>query len=80
MYYLQKHLENYNQLLNNEDTKKRRAENFGWAFDGFEAGTLKTQKVVLVAEDNMLDLLETDEEVALYNMRKRMRNTPLFCT
>ena len=54
LYYIRKHLENYNELLNNEDTKKRRAEHYGWAFDGFEAGTLKKQKI-LVAEDNMPD-------------------------
>jgi hypothetical protein len=41
LYYIQKHLENYNQLLDDEKSKKRRAEHFGWAFDGFEAGTLK---------------------------------------
>ncbi|KAK5667079.1 hypothetical protein QVD99_006295 [Batrachochytrium dendrobatidis] len=76
MYYIQKHLEHYNQLLNDENTKKRRAEHTGWAFDEFEAGTLK--QMVLVAEDNMRDLLETDEEIAMYDMRKRMRNTPLF--
>jgi hypothetical protein len=77
LYYVQKHLENYNQLLDDEKSKKRRAEHFGWAFDGFEAGTLKKQKI-LVAEDNMRDLLETAEEVALYDMGKRMLNTPLF--
>ena len=32
----------------------------------------------MVAEDNMLDLLETDEEIALYEMSKRMQATPLF--
>ena len=70
-------MENYDQLLNDEKSKKRRAENFGWAFDGFEAGTLKKQKI-LVGEDNMRDLLETAEEVALYDMKKRMLDTPLF--
>ena len=77
LYYVQKHLEHYNQLLNSEDTKKRRAEHFGWAFDGFEAGSLKKQKIV-VAEDNMRDLLETEEEIVMYDMNKRLRDTPLF--
>ena len=77
LYYIQKHLDNYNKLLNSEDTNKRRAEHYGWAFDGFEAGILKKQKI-LVAEDNMRDLLETAEEVILYDMRKRMLQTPLF--
>ena len=80
MYYIQKHLENYNQLLNDEKSKKRKkpkTEFVGWAFDGFEAGSLKKQKR-LVAEDNMRDLLETPEEVALYDMKKRMLDTPLF--
>jgi hypothetical protein len=31
-----------------------------------------------VAEDNKRDLLEAVEEFALYDMRKRMLNTPLF--
>ena len=77
LYHIQKHLDNYNKLLDSEVSKKRRAEHFGWAFDGFEAGVLKNQKI-LVAEDNMRDLLETPEEVALYDMKKRMLNTPLF--
>jgi len=38
---------------------------------------LKKQKLLL-AEDNMRDLLETAEEVAMYDMGKRMLNTPLF--
>jgi hypothetical protein len=77
LYYVQKHFENYNQLLKSEDSEKRRAEHFGWAFDGFEAGSLKKQKMA-VAEDNMRDLLETDEEIAIYDMNKRLRDTPLF--
>ncbi|KAI8901828.1 hypothetical protein BC833DRAFT_519061, partial [Globomyces pollinis-pini] len=47
MFYIKKHLENYNRLLNDEVFKKRRAENFGWAFDGFEAGILKKQKILV---------------------------------
>lgn len=76
LYYIQKHMENYNQLLKDETVKKRRAEDFAWAFDGFVAGSLKKQK--LLVEDNMRDLLENDEEIALYDMNKRMRDTPLF--
>jgi hypothetical protein len=68
---------NYNNLLNDEKATKRKAENIGWAFDGFEAGSLKKQRV-MIAEDNMRDLLETDEEIAMYDMNKRMRDTPLF--
>jgi L-arabinose isomerase len=70
-------LDHYNQLLKSEDTKKRRAEHFGWAFDRFEAGSLKKQKMT-VAEDNKRDLLETDEEIVIYDMNKRLRDTPLF--
>ena len=77
LYYVQEHLDHYNQLLNSEDINKRRAEHFGWAFDGFEAGSLKKQKNV-VAEDNMRDLLETDEEIVIYDMNKRLGDTPLF--
>jgi hypothetical protein len=77
LYYIQKHLVNYNKLLNDEKSTKRKAENIGWAFDGFEAGSLKKERV-MIAEDNMRDLLETDEEIAMYDMNKRMRDTPLF--
>ena len=77
LYYVQKHLDHYNQLLNSKDTKKRREEHFGWAFDGFESDSLKKQKLA-VAEDNMRDLLETDEEIAIYDMNKRLRHTTLF--
>ncbi len=31
-----------------------------------------------MAEDNMRDLLETAEEIALYDMKKRMLDTSLF--
>ena len=64
-------------MLNNEKITKPRAEHFGYAFDGFEAGSLKKQKMAL-AEDNMRDLLETDEEIAMYDMNKKLRDTPLF--
>ena len=77
IYYIRKHLNYYNQLLLDEQTLKRKAEDFNWVFDGFAAGSLKKYRVSQ-AEDNMLDLLETDEEVALYNMRQRLRMTPLF--
>jgi hypothetical protein len=72
-----KHLYHYDQLLKNECKNKRRAETAEWAFDHFEAGTLKKFRV-MEGEDNMYDLLETNEEIALYDMTKRMRNTPLF--
>lgn len=77
LYYIRKHLYHYDQLLRDKDTKKRRAEDFGWAFDRFEAGSLKKQRF-MEAEDNMRDLLETNEEIALYDMTKKIRNTPLF--
>jgi hypothetical protein len=77
LYYIRKHLQNYNQLLQDEVKRKRRAENFAWAFDGFEAGTLKKQRFA-EPEDNMRDMLETNEELALYDMRRRLRHTPLF--
>ena len=67
----------YIQLILDERTLKRKADNFNWVFDGFEAGSLKKYRVSQ-AEDNMRDLLETDEKVALYNMRQRLRMTPLF--
>jgi hypothetical protein len=77
IYYIRKHLNYYNQLLLNEGKLKRKADVFNLVFDGFEAGVLKKYRVSQ-AEDNMRDLLETDEEVALYNMRQRLRMTPLF--
>ena len=44
LYYIQKHMENYNLLLKNEKASKRRAEDYAWAFDRFEAGSLKKTK------------------------------------
>jgi hypothetical protein len=77
IYYIRKHLKYYNQLLLDERSLKRKADDFNWVFDGFEAGSLKKYRVSQ-AEDNMSDLLETEEEVALYDMRQRLRMTPLF--
>jgi hypothetical protein len=77
IYYIRKHLYHYDRLLQDEHKKKRRAETAEWAFDHFEAGTLKKVRV-MEGEDNMYDVLETNEEMALYDMTKRMRNTPLF--
>lgn len=78
IYYIRKHFEYYNELLRNEGkTKKRKSGDVGWAFDGFEAGFLKKQRIGDV-EDNMLDMLETEEEIALYSMSKRLNHTPLF--
>jgi hypothetical protein len=76
-YYIRKHLYHYNRLLYDEWKNKRRAETAEWAFDRFEAGTLKKSRLI-EGEDNMYDVPETKEEIALYDMTKRMRNTPLF--
>ncbi len=77
MYYIRKHFYRYDKLLRDEDSKKRRAENASWAFDGFEAGILKKVRYA-EPEDSMRDVLETREEIALYDMAKRLGNTPLF--
>jgi hypothetical protein len=53
------------------------AEDFRRAFDSFEAGSLKKQRL-MEAENNMGDLLETNEKIDFYDMTKRLRNTPLF--
>ncbi|KAJ3301426.1 hypothetical protein HDV03_000850 [Kappamyces sp. JEL0829] len=81
LYYLRKHLARYNQMMLDEDSQKdslkRKAdEDANWAFGDFKAGRLK--KMRLAAEDNMRDLIEDEEELILYDMRKRMENTPLF--
>lgn len=78
LYYLRKHLARYSQMLIAEKSQKRKAEDvdFSWAFGDLEAGRLK--KMRLVAEDNMRDLIDDEEELILYDMRKRMENTPLF--
>ncbi|KAJ3299643.1 hypothetical protein HDV03_002886 [Kappamyces sp. JEL0829] len=77
IFYLRKHLERYNRMLHDEFSKKRKAfDDCSWAFDGFAAGRLK--KFRLEVEDNMRDLIEDEEELRLYDMRKRMENTPLF--
>jgi hypothetical protein len=79
LFHIRKHLERYNQMICDEGTNimKRKSEGFNWAFDGISAGFLKKQKV-LEAEDNLRDLLETDEEIAAYDMKKRIQQTPLF--
>ena len=77
LYYIWKHCYNYNQLLQEEHTKKRRADHADWAFDGFKAGSLKKSRYS-GPEDNMRDVLETEEEIALYDMTKRLRNTPVL--
>ena len=76
LYYIQKHLESYNNLLDEENLNNHRSNHFNWAFDGFEAGSMKKQKVS-AAEDNMPDLLN-EEEAVIYDMRQRLRETPLF--
>ena len=76
IYHIRQHISNYDQLLRDEHTKKRKADHFRWAFNGLDAGVLKKYK--MVEEDNMRDLLETDEELALYDMKKRLLDTPLF--
>ncbi|KAJ3362875.1 hypothetical protein HDU91_003220, partial [Kappamyces sp. JEL0680] len=81
LYYLRKHLTQYNQMLLDEDSQKnsqkRKADDdFNWAFGDVKAGRLK--KFRLAVEDNMRDLIEDEEELILYDMRKRMENTPMF--
>ncbi|KAJ3352236.1 hypothetical protein HDU91_006024 [Kappamyces sp. JEL0680] len=83
LHYLREHLARYNQILTEETPKKRKADepdfddaDACWAFGDFKAGRLK--KMRLVAEDNMRDLIEDEEELRFYDMRKRMENTPLF--
>ena len=75
MYYIRQHLKSYNLLLRDGG----RSSEVGWAFDGLEAGRLKRQRSV-ASDDNMLDVLETGEDIAMYNMSKRFRMTPLFET
>jgi hypothetical protein len=65
----------YNLLLRDGG----RSSEVGWAFDGLEAGRLKRQRSV-APDDNMFDVLETGEDIAMYNMSKRFRMTPLFET
>ncbi|KAI8908941.1 hypothetical protein EDD86DRAFT_198578 [Gorgonomyces haynaldii] len=78
LYYIRKYIEDYHNLLVQESKSgKRHAEDeVHWAYGELESGRLK--KVRIDVEDNMLDVLETPEEIALYEMRKRMMMTPLF--
>ncbi|KAI8905206.1 hypothetical protein EDD86DRAFT_212452 [Gorgonomyces haynaldii] len=81
LHYIRKHIKKYNDLLLSEYSGRKRktavaSEPQNWAFGEFESGRLK--KVRIDVEDNMLDVLETPEEIALYEMRKRMMMTPLF--
>jgi hypothetical protein len=79
LHHIRKHIEKYDSILKNEITKKRKAGKgeFEWAFDGLEAGMLKRPNV-FAAEDNMLDVLESESEIRMYEMTKRMKYTPLF--
>ncbi len=52
IYYIRKHLYQYDLLLLDEYKNKRRAESAEWAFDHFEAGTLEKLRV-MEGEDNM---------------------------
>jgi hypothetical protein len=77
LFYVRAHLAHYNQVLRDEVKKKRKAtDNFNFAFGTVEAGSLKKMK--MEDEDNMLDVLESDEEIAMYEMRKRIGNTPFL--
>jgi hypothetical protein len=74
------HMEQYDILLNatnigNTLPKKSKIKT-SWAFDGLNVGHLKIQS--FCGEDNMIDVLENDEEVRMYAMLKRMRQTPMF--
>jgi hypothetical protein len=77
IHYIRKHFSRYNQLLQDERSKKSEPERADWAFGGFEAGSLKKFRIA-EGEDNMRDLLETDEEILLYDMSRRMKNTPVL--
>ncbi|KAJ3003718.1 UNVERIFIED_CONTAM: hypothetical protein HDU68_005547 [Siphonaria sp. JEL0065] len=79
LHHIRKHLELYDSLLNDEIAKKRKAgsDEIAWAFDRLQAGVLKRQKVS-VGEDNMYDVLESESEVRMYEMMKRMKDTPIF--
>ncbi|KAJ3296597.1 hypothetical protein HDU79_006220 [Rhizoclosmatium sp. JEL0117] len=77
LHHIRMHMKAYDALLKAERATKRKAEAVRLVFDGLEAGFIKKQRVE-VAEDNMVDLLDTEEEVRMYEISKRMKQTPLF--
>ncbi|KAJ3296601.1 hypothetical protein HDU79_006224 [Rhizoclosmatium sp. JEL0117] len=77
LHHIRMHVKAYDALLKAERVTKRKAEAVQLVFDGLEAGFMKKQRVE-VAEDNMVDLLDTEEEVHMYEISKRMKQTPLF--
>jgi hypothetical protein len=81
LHHIHHHMEQYDILLKakkkgNTVPKKSKIKTL-WAFDGLDVGHLKIQRVNC-GEDNMIDVLENDEEVRMYSMHKRMRQTPMF--
>ncbi|KAI9312295.1 hypothetical protein BDR26DRAFT_888142 [Obelidium mucronatum] len=77
LHYIRKHMAKYHELLKVQRLSGGSTDSAEWAFGDLQSGFLKKQRRE-VGEDNMLDLLETDEEIRLYEMHKRMRQTPLF--
>ena len=86
IHYIKKHLQFYSKILqdegglrrkSSEGGKKRKSSDFSLAFDKFEAGKLKKSKITL-SEDNMRDMLETDEERALYDVHMKLKGSSFF--
>ena len=80
MFYIHKHQSFYNQILLEEfkDSKlrmKRSPEDYSQAF-GLASGTLKKARMYSNAADNVMDFCETEEDLVLHNMRRRLLQTP----
>ncbi|KAH9092365.1 hypothetical protein LEN26_018467 [Aphanomyces euteiches] len=81
LYYMRKHCNYVNSCIQDQALSMR---NVGHVtprdphvvFGSIPAGTL--EKYSVEYDDNMADVLETDEEIRLYEMAKRLRNTTAF--
>ncbi|CAK4100307.1 unnamed protein product [Aphanomyces euteiches] len=80
LYYLRKHCNYVNSCLQDEDVQSSNVSHATpdphVVFGMIPAGRL--EKYIVEYEDNMADVLETDEEIRLYEMSKRLRNTTAF--
>ncbi|KAG9415924.1 hypothetical protein AC1031_000310 [Aphanomyces cochlioides] len=80
LHYMQKHCNYVSSCLQHVGVQSRDGSDATpdphVVFGMIPAGRL--EKYIVEYEDNMADVLETDEEIRLYEMSKRLRNTTAF--
>ncbi|CAK4102458.1 unnamed protein product [Aphanomyces euteiches] len=78
LYYMRKHCNYVDSCIQDENVvlRKDATRDPHVVFGAIPAGEL--EKYVTEYEDNMADVLETDEEIRFYQMSKRLRHTTAF--